>query len=293
MTHAILEWPEVASLLDAALAEDIGSGDLTSQALMPPGTQAHGAFRAKEAGTLAGLPLIAAVYERVDPAVTVALLRADGDDVEPGDAIATVAGPAIAVLSGERVVLNFLQRLSGIATITRRYVRLAAPHGAKVLDTRKTTPGWRRLEKYAVAAAGGTNHRMGLYDQALIKDNHLRLAEQQWPGRAVAGAVEAARAKSPAGALVEVEADTLEQVRDAIAAGADIVLLDNMTDVQMRAAVTLAHPADPRPVLEASGGITEERIESVARTGVDWISVGAITHSAPALDIGLDFDPPG
>jgi len=293
MPDSIAAHPDVASLLDAALAEDIGSGDLTSQAIMPAGLQASGTFRAKESGVVAGLPLIAAVYERLDPNIAVSLLKTDGDAVEPGDAIATVSGPAAPVLSGERVVLNFLQRLSGIATLTRRYVALAAPHGAKVLDTRKTTPGWRRLEKYAVAAAGGTNHRMGLYDQVLIKDNHLALAERQWPGRAVAGAVEAARTKSPAGVRVEVEADTLEQVRDAIAAGADIILLDNMTDPQMRAAVTLAHAARPRPILEASGGITEERIPSVARTGVDWISVGALTHSATALDIGLDSDPLG
>jgi nicotinate-nucleotide pyrophosphorylase (carboxylating) len=293
MADVTLDIADITPLIESALAEDIGAGDLTSQAVVPPGTEAHGTFRAKEAGVLAGLPLIAAVYERLDPAIAVDPLKADGDDLLAGQAIATVAGPAVGVLSGERVVLNFLQRLSGIATTTRRFARLAAPHGTKVLDTRKTTPGWRRLEKYAVAVAGGTNHRMGLYDQVLIKDNHLHVAETRWPGRAVAGAVQAARAQSPAGTLVEVEADTLEQVRDAIAAGADIILLDNMTDAQMRGAVALAHAADPRPILEASGGITEERIESIARTGVDWVSVGALTHSATALDIGLDFEHPG
>jgi nicotinate-nucleotide pyrophosphorylase (carboxylating) len=293
-----------AWLIEAALREDIGAGDLTSRAVIPPEAQTRGAFVARRPGVLAGGPLLAPLFARIDPAVRIELLKGDGDALARGDAIATVRGPAVAVLSGERVALNFLQRLSGIATMARRYVERAAPHGAQILDTRKTTPGWRALEKYAVLAGGGRNHRMGLYDQVLIKDNHLVVAERRWPGRAIAGAVEAARAAAPPGTLVEVEADTLDQVRQALDAGADAILLDNMTDDEMRQAAALARAPrqargalslskgarSPHPFLEASGGVTEERVEAIARTGVDWISVGALTHSAPALDIALDFE---
>ena len=287
-----LDTERVGWLLDAAIAEDVGSGDLTSLAVVPPDAVAAGIFVARTAGVLAGGPLLGPLFHRLDPAVEIRLLKQDGEPLSKGDAIATVRGPARAVLSGERVALNFLQRLSGIATMTRRFAEKAAPHGAKILDTRKTTPGWRHLEKYAVLAGGGTNHRIGLYDQVLIKDNHLLLAERRWPGRGVAGAIEAARATSPPGTRIEVEADTLGQVREAIAAGADIILLDNMTDGQMREAVALVRGHERRPLLEASGGVTEARVEAIARTGVDWISVGALTHSAPALDIALDFEPP-
>ena len=280
-------------LLDAALREDIGTGDLTSEAVIPPDAVARGLFVARETGVLAGAPLLGPLFQRIDPAAEVKLLKSDGDALARGDAIAAIAGPARAILAGERAALNFLQRLSGIATMTRRFVTLAAPHGAKILDTRKTLPGWRTLDKYAVRAGGGTNHRMGLYDQVLIKDNHLLVAERRWPGRAVGGAIEAARKTSPPGTRIEVEADTLGQVREAIEAGADIILLDNMTDDQMRQAVAMARGRAPRPILEASGGVAEARVEAIARTGVDWISVGALTHSAPALDIALDLEPPG
>jgi nicotinate-nucleotide pyrophosphorylase (carboxylating) len=278
-------------LIDAALREDIGPGDLTSRAVIPPEATAAGTFVARQAGVLAGGPILEPLFRRIDPAVRVERLKGDGEALAKGDAIAKIQGPAIGVLSGERVSLNFLQRLSGIATMTRRLVEKAAPHGAQILDTRKTTPGWRVLEKYAVLAGGGRNHRMGLHDQVLIKDNHLVVAEQRWPGRAIAGAVAAARATAPQGTLVEVEADTLDQVRQALAAGADAILLDNMSDGEMREAVAMARERRPRPVLEASGGVTEARVEAIARTGVDWISVGALTHSAPALDIALDFEP--
>ncbi|HUT37097.1 MAG TPA: carboxylating nicotinate-nucleotide diphosphorylase [Planctomycetota bacterium] len=287
-----LEVELVEGLLEAALAEDVGPGDITSCAVIPPEAVASGAFVAREAGVLAGGPLLAPIFRRLDPAVEVTLLKDDGDGLAKGDAIATIRGPARTILAGERVALNFLQRLSGIASMTRRFVERAAPHGAKILDTRKTTPGWRFLEKYAVRAGGGTNHRMGLYDQVLIKDNHLLVAEQRWPGRAVAGAIEAARAAAPGGIRIEVEAETLDQVRQAIEAGADIILLDNMPDDEMRQAVALARGREPRPLLEASGGVNEARVEDIARTGVDWISAGALTHSAPALDIALDFEPP-
>jgi nicotinate-nucleotide pyrophosphorylase (carboxylating) len=279
--------------LDAAIREDVGPGDITSSAIVPADAVGRGLFVAREPGILAGGPLLAPLFRRLDADVTVRLLKRDGQALAAGDAIARIAGPARAILSGERAALNFLQRLSGIATMTRRFVDKAAPHGAKILDTRKTTPGWRYLAKYAVRAGGGTNHRMGLYDQVLIKDNHLLLAERRWPSRAIAGAVDAARAVAPAVAVVEVEAETLEQVRQAIDAGADAILLDNMSDEQMRQAVELARTHEPRPMLEASGGVTEERVEAIARTGVDWISVGALTHSAPALDIALDLELPG
>ena len=294
-----LEWH-----IEAAIREDLGPGDLTSQAIVPPEAMARGTFVARQPGVLAGAPILAPVFQRIDPAVSVGLLKGDGDDLAKGDAIAAVRGPALAVLSGERVALNFLQRLSGIATTTRRFVQRVARYGVKILDTRKTLPGWRYLSKYAVLAGGGANHRMGLYDQVLIKDNHLVVAERRWPGRAIAGAVEAARAAAPPGTLVEVEADTLDQVRQALDAGADAILLDNMTDDEMRQAAALARAPrqargalslskgarSPHPFLEASGGVTEERVEAIARTGVDWISVGALTHSAPALDIALDFE---
>lgn len=292
MPELRLEVELVAGLLEAALAEDIGPGDLTSEAVVPPEALARGVFVAREPGVLAGAPLLAPLFRKLDRAVEVRLLKADGDRLGKGEAIATVNGPARAILAGERVALNFLQRLSGIASMTRRFVDKAAPHGARILDTRKTTPGWRFLEKYAVRAGGGLNHRMGLYDQVLIKDNHLLVAERRWPGRAVAAAIEAARAAAPAGVRIEVEADTLAQMRQAIEAGADIILLDNMGEAQMREAVAMARAASPRPILEASGGVTEERIAAIAATGVDWISAGALTHSAPALDIALDLEPP-
>ncbi|MBM4036538.1 MAG: carboxylating nicotinate-nucleotide diphosphorylase [Planctomycetes bacterium] len=282
----------VDGLLEAALAEDIGPGDTTSNAVIPAETVATGRFVARERGVLAGGPLLPPLFRKLDKAIEIRLLKDDGEALAKGDIIATISGPARAVLAGERVALNFLQRLSGIATMTRRFVERATPHGAKVLDTRKTTPGWRYLEKYAVRAGGGTNHRMGLYDQVLIKDNHLLVAERRWPGRAVAGAIEAARAAAPGGIRIEVEADSLDQVRQAIEAGADIILLDNMTDEAMRQAVAMVRGREPRPLLEASGGVTEERVAAIAATGVDWISVGALTHSAPALDIALDLDPP-
>ena len=287
-----LDIERVAAHLDAALREDIGTGDITSEAIVPPETVARGRFVARQAGVLAGLPLLPAIFGRLDPDVLIEPLDHDGEAVAEDAIIASIRGPALAVLAGERVALNYLQRLSGIATIAHRFAGLAARHGARILDTRKTTPGWRYLAKYAVLAGGGCNHRMGLYDQVLIKDNHLVLAEQRWPGRAVASAIEAAREHSQPGTLVEVEATTLEQAREALEAGADAILLDNMTLDQMRQAVEMARAYDPRPFLEASGGVTEARVEAIAQTGVDWISVGAITHSAPALDIALDLDPP-
>jgi nicotinate-nucleotide pyrophosphorylase (carboxylating) len=286
-----LDIDRVLPHIEAALREDIGPGDVTTAAIVPPETVAEGRFVARETGVLAGVPLLPVIFARLDASVLIEPLKHDGETVSGGEIIASIRGPAHAVLSGERVALNYLQRLSGIATVAHQFAAKAERYGARILDTRKTAPGWRYLAKYAVLAGGGHNHRMGLYDQVLIKDNHLVIAEQRWPGRAVAGAVQAAREHAPPGTLVEVEAATLDQVRDALEAEADAILLDNMTRSQMRKAVKMATAYDPRPFLEASGNVTLDRVAAIAKTGVDWISVGAITHSAPALDIALDLDP--
>jgi nicotinate-nucleotide pyrophosphorylase (carboxylating) len=212
---------------------------------------------------------------------------ADGDSIPPGSLLMNVRGPARAILSAERVALNFVQRLSGIATLTRKFVDAVAGTKAKIIDTRKTTPGWRQLEKYAVVCGGGTNHRFGLFDMVLIKDNHLAALKNERPN-AIAAAVERARLVYPT-LRVEVEADTLEQVRQALDARADIILLDNMSIEDLRAAVKMAKPVEDTVKFEASGGVNLSTVRGIAETGVDFISVGAITHSARAVDIGLDF----
>ena len=255
------------------LAEDVGAGDATSNAVIDDDAVCTAQILAKEPGVVAGLRAVAAVFEalgaRLEP------LAADGDHVDPGP-IARVEGPARAVLTGERLALNLLGRLSGIATLTRRYVESVDGTGARILDTRKTAPGLRDLEKEAVRAGGATNHRFGLDDGVLIKDNHLRLAPS------IADAVRRARST---GLPVEVECDTLAQVGEALAAGADRILLDNMTPDELRAAVSLAAG---RTELEASGGVSLETVRAVAETGVDFVSVGALTHSARALDVSLE-----
>ena len=273
-------------LIELALAEDLGpSGDRTSLATISASVRATAAFVARSPGVVAGLPVAAMVCRAVDPALVFAEVVADCSAVERGTRIATVSGPLRSILAAERVALNFLQRLSGVATLTRKFVDAAAGHRAKILDTRKTTPGWRRLEKYAVRCGGGTNHRMGLYDGILIKDNHLAGL-----GGDLRKAVEAARAyPGNAGLPVEVEVETLEQLEVALAVRADIVLLDNMTLEQQRAAVARRDAIAPGVLLEASGGVNLSTVRDIAATGVDRISVGALTHSAPALDIALDY----
>lgn len=273
-------------LVELALAEDLGTaGDRTSLALIPAGQPGRAAFVARTEGVVAGLPAAALVCAAVDSALVFTPVCPDGSPLDRGTVLATVAGPLRAILAAERTALNFLQRLSGVASLTRRYVEAAAGTRAAVLDTRKTTPGWRLLEKYAVRMGGGTNHRLGLYDGVLIKDNHLAGL-----GGDVRRAVELARAAPGNGGLpVEVEVDTLDQLEHALAARADIVLLDNMTPDQMGAAVARRNAVSPGTRLEASGGITLDTIAAVAAAGVDRISVGALTHSAPALDIGLDY----
>lgn len=271
---------EFDSIIDAALREDMPHGDITSESIIPPNARSEGVFLAKEDGVLAGLDVVHRVFERIDPSVIFIERFRDGAAFRASDALARVKGPTAALLKGERTALNFLQRLCGVATLTRRYVEAISGTRTQVLDTRKTTPGLRALEKYAVKAGGGTNHRLSLSDMVLIKDNHLRQVGS------VTEAVKRARAKVRPGVRVEVEAGDLLQVREALAAGADMIMLDNMTLEMIRQAVSLAASRVP---LEASGNMTLDRVRAVAETGVDFISVGALTHSAPAIDISLEF----
>ena len=288
MTASSLTPAEAASadaLIRLALAEDLGdAGDRTSLATIPEATRSRAAFVARSVGVVAGLPVAELVCRAVSADLTFAPAP-DGTATARGTVLATVSGPLRAILAAERTALNFLQRLSGVASLTRTFVDAAAGFPAKMLDTRKTTPGWRLLEKYAVRAGGGTNHRVGLYDGILIKDNHLAGI-----GGDVRRAVEAARAyPGNAGLPVEVEVDTLDQLEHAFAVRADIVLLDNMSLEQLRVAVARRAAVAPDVLLEASGGVNLATVRDIAATGVDRISVGALTHSAPALDIGLDY----
>ena len=276
---------EIRHAVAAALAEDIGSGDVTTLAAVPETAQAKAVARAREPLVIAGLALAEAAFREVSTAVQVTRAVEDGHRLAEGKPLFQVAGPARALLSAERGALNFLQRLCGIATLTAQFVDAVKGLRAQILDTRKTTPGWRRLEKYAVACGGGRNHRLWLFDMVLIKDNHLAALKFESPN-AIAVAVERARAKYPK-LKVEVEADTLEQVEQAVAAGADMILLDNMNLVQLRLAV---QKCKDRALTEASGGVTLAGVRAIAETGVDFISVGALTHSARAVDIGLDFE---
>lgn len=271
------------AIIDLALAEDIGTGDVTTLATVPAETRARGAMIAKAEGVISGLAAAAAVFHRVDAGVSVVPRVTNGTAVQPKTVIAEVEGPARSILMAERVALNLVQRLSGVATLTARYVAAVAGTKARIVDTRKTTPGLRVLEKQAVRDGGGHNHRVGLSDGILIKDNHL--AAIGGPDR-IARAVERARAFAPHTLKVEVEVTTLEEVQQALDAGADVILLDNMDLATMRRAVELVAG---RALLEASGGITLATVRAVAETGVDLISIGALTHSAPALDISLDF----
>lgn len=276
----------VDRLVAMALAEDVGSGDATSLATIPPETQSRAHMVARQPLTVCGLTIACCVFQQLDPAIQVEQQNWDGDRVNAGAVLLTISGPARSLLSAERTALNFVQRLSGIATLTNRFVDAVRPLPTRILDTRKTTPGWRLLEKYAVKMGGGTNHRIGLFDQILIKDNHLEALSQARPN-AIAAAVRQARERYPA-LRVEVEADTLEQVQQAVAAGADVILLDNMNLDQLRAAVRLV---GGRAQTEASGGVRLETVRLIAETGVDAISVGGLTHSASSCDIALDFLP--
>jgi nicotinate-nucleotide pyrophosphorylase (carboxylating) len=276
---------EIQAAIRAALAEDLGAGDATTLATVSEHATARAVMRARQPLTVAGLDFVRTAFQFLSGQVRFAGDCSDGDTCAAGAVLMEISGPARALLSAERVALNFVQRLSGVATLTARYVQAVQGTSAKILDTRKTTPGWRRFEKYAVACGGGTNHRFGLFDLVLIKDNHLAALRDAKPN-AVAAAVQRARAAYPE-LRVEVEADTLEQVAQATEAGADFILLDNMSCGQLREAVRLV---GGRARTEASGGITLESVRAIAETGVDFISVGALTHSAPAADIGLDFE---
>jgi nicotinate-nucleotide pyrophosphorylase (carboxylating) len=274
---------EYEPIVRAALLEDIGPGDITTTLCVPAETTATATMLAKSPGVIAGLDVAALAFHLVDPTLQWQSRVEDGAQIgNKPTPIAEITGSARALLTAERVALNFIQRMSGVATVTSRYVRQVAGTQARIADTRKTTPGLRALEKYAVRVGGGFNHRIGLYDAILIKDNHIRAAG------GIARAVAGAKARAPHTVKIEVEVTSLAQVEQALAAGVDIILLDNMDLATMRQAVeAIGH----RAISEASGGLTEERLAAVAATGVDVLSVGALTHSAPAMDISLDFTP--
>ena len=280
-----LRTAEIRRAVRLALAEDIGSGDVTTLATVPKHATAGAIMRAREPLVVAGLAFAETAFRSLSPRLRIKSLARDGHQLQAGAGLLQVSGPARAILSAERVALNFVQRLSGVATLTAEYVARVKDSRAEVLDTRKTTPGWRRFEKYAVTCGGGRNHRIGLHDMVLIKDNHLAALRDARPN-AIAAAVHSARQQFPM-LKVEVEADTLEQVAQAADAGADIILLDNMTLAQLHKAVALVAG---RAKTEASGGVNLKTVRAIARTGVDFISVGALTHSARAVDIGLDFE---
>jgi len=275
-----MEYIGLNELIDRALQEDIGHGDITTESLIPEGMQASGVFVAKSAGILAGINVSRAVFRYLESGITFETFKTDGDTLAAGDVIARVTGKAATLLTGERVALNFLQRLSGIATKPRRMVELIKSLPAELVDTRKTTPGLRVLEKYAVAVGGARNHRFGLYDGVMIKDNHIKAVGS------ITGAVSAARQKIPHTIKVEVEVENLEQLEEALQARADIILLDNMDIEQMKKAVEITAG---RALLEASGGINEDTLAEVAKSGVDFISSGALTHSAVSLDISFNL----
>lgn len=280
MTH------ETHDIIAIALAEDIGSGDVSSDFFIDEKLRGRARIIAKEEGIAAGVETAAEVFTRVDASLIVTAVRASGSPVKANDTIIGIEGAVRSIMTAERVPLNFLSRLSGIATLTRKFVDAIAGTGAKILDTRKTTPGLRALEKAAVRAGGGTNHRLGLFDMAMLKDNHFAARDKNLTLREE---IERFREARP-GLRVELEADTLEQVRDFLkTGGADIILLDNMTPAQLREAVKMG--AGSGVQFEASGGVTLETVREIAETGVDFISVGALTHSARAIDFSLELEP--
>lgn len=271
---------ELRNMIERFLCEDIGAGDLTTNSIVQADAVSHGYVISRESGVVAGLLLAKMVFQVLDPGIEFRALARDGDKIDRGMVLAEISGNARAILTGERLALNLLQHLSGIATRTARLVELAAGKKSRIVDTRKTTPGLRIIEKYAVRVGGGYNHRFGLFDAVLIKDNHIKIAG------GITQAVDAARRGSPHTARIEVEVEDLAGVNEALAAGADIIMLDNMPAERMREAVGLIAG---RALVEASGGVMEENIRAVAEAGVDLISVGALTHSVRSLDISLDI----
>ena len=276
----------IEDIIGRALAEDLGGGDITTEALLSGEQRATASIVVKGKGILAGINIAERVFHNVDEGLKVDILLEDGCRVNPGDVVAKVSGRAASIMKAERVALNFLQRLSGIASETNRYVEALAGLPVHILDTRKTTPGLRLLEKYAVKVGGGENHRMNLGDGILIKDNHLATLRSQ--GLTIKEIVAKARQNTAPGMKVEVETKTVTEATEAAEAGADIVMLDNMSLEDMREAVKAIHE---RALIEASGGITLDNVRSVSETGVDLISIGALTHSARALDISLELEP--
>ncbi len=270
-------------LIKMALEEDLGSGDVTTLSTVPPGTVTRALVKAKQECVACGLQVMGLVFRTLDASLKIEARVKDGDKIKPGDALLSVTGNAASILMAERVALNFVQRLCGIATLTAEYVAAVADYPVEIVDTRKTTPGWRSLEKYAVQVGGARNHRHGLFDGILIKDNHIRAAGT------ITDAVKFVQGLAPHGLRIEVEAADLNEVREAARCGAEIILLDNMSCEELKEAVALVRADHPQIKLEASGGITLERVAEVAATGVDFISVGALTHSAPAIDISLDL----
>jgi nicotinate-nucleotide pyrophosphorylase (carboxylating) len=276
--------PAVEEIVERALDEDLSGGDITTDPLVPAHMRGKASFMARAKGTVAGTEVAALVFTKIDPFLKFSALIDDGSKVKPGDVIATVEGNVPGILKGERTALNFLQHLSGIATQTSIYVDAVQGLPVKILDTRKTVPGLRILEKYAVSAGGGTNHRLNLADMVLIKDNHIAIMRRQ--GLNIDDIVRRARDKTPHHIKIEIETTSAGDARDAALAGADVVMLDNMGTDEMRQAVALI---DHKAIVEASGGVNLGNIRAVAETGVDWISVGALTHSAGALDISLEL----
>jgi nicotinate-nucleotide pyrophosphorylase (carboxylating) len=283
-----LDMEDARRVIEAALAEDVGSGDITSSAVIPPNVRFHGVMRAYHAMVIAGLPVACEVFRLVVPDASFRALITDGDAVTAGTILAEIEGPARGLLTAERTALNLLQILSGIATTTRQYVERIRGTGCTLLDTRKTIPGLRKLSKYAARCGGAQNHRMGLFDAVLIKDNHIAVCASI--SEAVHKANLAAQLSASGPQLtIEVECDTLVQVAEAVEVGADMVLLDNMRPDELRQAVALV---GRRAKTEASGGVTLETVAAIAESGVDFVSVGRITQSAPAVDIGLDWKRP-
>ena len=281
----MLKTETMSRIVRAALAEDVGAGDITTESAIPADARAKAAIVAKEPCVVAGLALVEAVFHELNSKVQVKLLVNDGDIIAKGTRVCALAGSARAILTGERTALNFLQRLSGIATLTREFVEVVTGTKVKILDTRKTTPTLRMLEKYAVAVGGGQNHRMGLFDAMMIKDNHRAVLDRLGP-KALMDATTTARKNHPDAPII-IEVDSLEQVEEALDAGADHILLDNMTPDELREAVKLVAG---RAKTEASGGVRLSNIVAIAASGVDYISVGALTHSAPAVDFSLEIE---
>ncbi len=276
----------IEHLIDLAFEEDIGTGDVTTQILIPPTLKTKAIILAKSEGVLAGIEVARRVFLKLDPEMKFKTLIKDGSPLKKGDIIAEIRGKAHAILTGERTALNFLQRLSGIATQTSQFVARVRDLPVLIIDTRKTTPGYRLLEKYAVRMGGGHNHRLNLTDGILIKDNHLALLRAK--GTTLKEVVAQAKKKAPKGLKVEVETTNLDEVKEAVSAGADIIMFDNMSVAMMRRAVKLL----PSNIMsEASGGVNLENVRAIAETGVNFISIGALTHSSKALDISLDFKP--